>query len=69
MLPGPPAPSGGLFFGFFWVFFFVLFCFLVFLGLHLEVPRLEVECELQQPAYATATATVDLSHFCDLHHR
>ena len=41
-----------------------LFYFLV-LGLHLEVPRLELESELQSelqfPAYVTAT-TPDLSH-------
>ena len=35
---------------------------------HMEVPRLGVESELQMPAYATATATRDLSHVCDLHH-
>ena len=33
-----------------------------------EVPRLEVESELQLLAYATATATLDLSHICNLHH-
>ena len=45
-----------------------LFCFL---GPHLqqmEVPRLEVELELQLPAYTTVTATRDLCHVCDLHH-
>ena len=30
-----------------------------------EVPTLGVESELQLPAYATATATGDLSHLCD----
>ena len=35
---------------------------------HMEVPRLEVESELQLPAYATATATWDPSHICDLCH-
>ena len=35
---------------------------------HTEVPRLGVESELKLPAYATATATSDLSHVCDLHH-
>ena len=35
---------------------------------HLEFPRPGVESELQLPAYATATATQDLSHICDLHH-
>ena len=42
-----------------------------FLGRHpwrMEVPRLGVELELQLPAYATATATQDLSRVCDLHH-
>ena len=34
----------------------------------MEVPRLGVESELQLPAYATATATRDLSRICDLHH-
>ena len=34
----------------------------------MEVCRLGVEWELQLPAYATATATPDLSHVCDLHH-
>ena len=33
----------------------------------MEVPRLEVELELQLLAYTTATATQDLSHVCDLH--
>ena len=54
----------------------VLLCFcgffvvVVFLGPHLwymEVPRLEVESELQLPVYTTATATLDLSHVHDLH--
>ena len=42
------------------------FCFGLFLGphpQHMEVPRLGVKLELQLPAYATATATLDLSHF------
>ena len=51
-------------------FFLSLSFFLsFFLGPHLrlrEVPRLGVESELQLTA--TATATRDLSHFCDLHH-
>ena len=34
----------------------------------MEVPRLVVELELQLPAYATATATWDLSHVYDLYH-
>ena len=51
---------------------FVLFCFvlLCFLGLllqHMEVPRLGVKSELELLASATATATWDLSHVCDLH--
>ena len=49
----------------------IFFSFFVFLGprpLHMEVPRLEVESELQLPAYTTATATQDPSRICDLHH-
>ena len=33
----------------------------------MEVPRLGVKLELQQPAYTTATATPDPSHICDVH--
>ena len=47
------------------------FFFLIFLRpylWHMEVPRLGVEWELQLPAYATATATPDLSCICNLHH-
>ena len=43
----------------------------VFLGLylwHMEVSKLEVESELQLQAYATDTATQDLSCNCSLHH-
>ena len=44
------------------LFYFIsLFCFL-------EVPKLGVELELKQPAYAIATAMWDLSHLCDLCH-
>ena len=42
-----------------------------FLGPHprqMEVPRLGVSSELQLPAYATATATWDSSHVCDINH-
>ena len=41
---------------------FFTFIFLPFLDLlprHMEVPRLGVELQLQPPAYATATATLD----------
>ena len=34
---------------------------------HMDVPGLGVEPELQLPAYATATATLDLGRICDLH--
>ena len=60
LLVSSPPPSFYLFFK----------CF-VFLGLHLlhmEVPRLRVKPELHQQAYATATATPDLNHVCNLHH-
>ena len=33
----------------------------------MEVPRLGVELELQQLAYAIATATQDLCYVCNLH--
>ena len=52
--------------------FFLFICFLHFLGPHLrhvEVPRVEVQSELQLPAHAMATAMQDLSYVCDLHHR
>ena len=51
--------------------FLFLFSFFVFLGpnpWHMEVPKLGVKSELQLPAYATASATPDLSCVCDLHH-
>ena len=50
----------------------MLLLFFVFLGpypWHMEVPRLGVESELLLLAYATATATPDLSCVCDPHHR
>ena len=34
---------------------------------HLEIPRLGVKLELQLLAYATASATPDPSHICNLH--
>ena len=34
----------------------------------MEIPRLGVESELQQPGSATATATAGSSLICDLHH-
>ena len=34
----------------------------------MDIPRLGVKSELQLLAYATATATRDLSHICDQHH-
>ena len=48
-----------------------MYLFVCFLGQHLrhvEVPRLGVELELYLLAYATATATQDLSHVCNLQH-
>ena len=35
---------------------------------HMEVPRLGVELELKLLAYTTATATLDPSPICHLHH-
>ena len=59
----------GLFntFLFFW-FLFVCFAFLGLYLWHMEVPRLGVESELQQPAYTTATAMRDPSCVYNLHH-
>ena len=34
----------------------------------MEVPRLGIGLEVKLLAYATATATWDLNHVCDLHH-
>ena len=49
--------------------YFILVFFSAFsLVRHMEVPRLEVELELQLPAYATTTATGDPSSICNLHH-
>ena len=49
----------------------IYICMYVFLGPHMqhvEVPRLGFESELQLPAYTMATATLDPSCICDLHH-
>ena len=58
----------GLGFLFLFLFCFVLFGFLGPHSLHMEVPRLGVELELQPPAYITVPATPDPSHLCNLHH-
>ena len=53
------------------VLHFTFSLFVLFLGpypWHMEVPRLQVELELQLLAYATAAATPDPSHICDLDH-
>ena len=52
------------------VFVFVFFFFLLWWHLqHMEVSQaLGVKSDLQLPAYATATATRELSCLCDLHH-
>ena len=47
----------------------LLACFLRLHSWHMEVPRLGVKLELLLPAYATAMATPDPSHVCNLHHR
>ena len=48
--------------------FVCLFCFLGPHLQHMEVPRVGVESEPQQPAYVIATATRDPSLICNLHH-
>ena len=60
--------------GYYWVLFpQLLWAFLFFFfWLHpwyKKVTRLGVELELQLPANNTATATEEMSHICDLHHR
>ena len=45
-------------------FIIIFCCFLLFRA----VPRLRVKLELYPLAYATSTATPDLSHVRDLHH-
>ena len=50
------------------MFFVCLFCFLGPHPWHMEVPRLGVKLEIELLAYATATATWDLNHVCNLHH-
>ena len=50
------------------VFIYLFICFLGLHPLHIEVPRLGVKLELQQPAYTTATAMLDPCHVCNLHH-
>ena len=47
---------------------FFSFCFVGLYPRHMEDPRLEVQLELQLPAYGTAAAPPDPSHICDLHH-
>ena len=47
---------------------FIISPFLGLLLWHMEVSRLGVKSEIHLPAYTTATATWDPSHFCDLHH-
>ena len=59
-----------LLFCFLFLFFVFCFVFFFFLGPHswqMEVPRLGVESKLHLLAYATATATWDLSRVCHLH--
>ena len=48
--------------------FFFFFGFLGSHPWHMVIPRLGVKLDLQLPAYATATATPDSSHVCNLYH-
>ena len=50
------------------LFCLVLICFLEPHMQHMEVPGLGVKPEFQPPAYITATATLGLSHVCNLHY-
>ena len=47
---------------------FLLAFFLLSSPVAFEVPRQGVKSELQLLTYNTATAMLDLSHICDLHH-
>ena len=49
------------------IYYYFIICFLGLQVCHMEVPRLGIELELQLPAYATAAATTNPSHVCDLH--
>ena len=53
---------------FLFILLFIYFAFLWPHPWHMKVPRLEVESELQLPAFAIATAMPDPSQVCDLHH-
>ena len=50
------------------ILFVRLFCFLGVWVWHMKVPRLGVESELQLPSYNAATAMLEPSHVCNLHH-
>ena len=50
------------------LFCLVLICFLEPHMQHMEVPGLGVKPALQPPAYTTVTATLGLSHVCNLHY-
>ena len=53
------------------VFFIFLLFYFSFLGSylrHMKVPRQKVKSQLQLPAYTTATATLDPSRVCNVHH-
>ena len=52
----------------YYYYYYYIICFLGPYPGHVEVPRLGVKSELQLPAYATATATLDLSCICNPHH-
>ena len=56
------------FFIFFSLSLFLSVCLFRATPMHMEVPRLGVQSELQPLSYATFTAMPDLSHVCDLHH-
>ena len=48
-------------------YFFIFFSFLGLHPQHMEVSRLQVESDLQLPAYTTAMAIPDPRHICNLH--
>ena len=63
-----PQRVGVIIVPFYLFIYLFIYCFLELHLQHIEVPRLGVKSKLQLQAYATAVATVDLSHIYDLLH-
>ena len=68
MVPKVSPSKAGTMGSKYFLFIYLLFCFLGLHSWHMEVPRLGVESVLQLLACATATAMQDQSLICDLCH-